>query len=133
MEARGLGTFMASAGAFGTLLFHPASPVARAIPDPLALHALMGALIGPTAAAITYSPCAGSRGRITSATYPWPCPDSAALPLLDPPTFWQATGFTGAVPLGRDLRRLPEREAGARMLLGRMAEACAAALGLAAA
>jgi hypothetical protein len=65
--------------------------------------------------------------------YPWPCPDRAALPPLEPPTFWHTEGFTGAVLLGRDLCRLPEQETGARMLLGRMAEACAAALGSAAA
>jgi aquaporin Z len=56
MEAWGLGTFMVSAGVFGTLLFHPASPVARAIPDPLALRALMGVLMGLTAVALIYSP-----------------------------------------------------------------------------
>jgi aquaporin Z len=56
MEAWGLGTFMVSAGAFGTLLFHPASPVARAVPDPLALRSLMGALMGLTAVALIYSP-----------------------------------------------------------------------------
>jgi aquaporin Z len=56
MEAWGLGTFMVSAGVFGTLLFHPASPVARAIPNPLALRGLMGALMGLTAVALIYSP-----------------------------------------------------------------------------
>jgi aquaporin Z len=56
MEAWGLGTFMVSAGVFGTLLFHPASPVARAVPDPLALRALMGVLMGLTAVALIYSP-----------------------------------------------------------------------------
>ena len=65
--------------------------------------------------------------------YPWPYPDPVALPPLEPPTFWHTAGFTGAVLLGRDLRRLPGQEAGARTLLGRMAEACAAALGSAAA
>jgi len=65
--------------------------------------------------------------------YPWPYPDPAALPPLEPPLFWHTEGFTGAVLLGRDLCRLPEQEAGARMLLGRMVEACAAALGSAAA
>ena len=34
MEAAGLGLFMVSAGLFGTLLFHPALPVAQALPDP---------------------------------------------------------------------------------------------------
>src|SRR4051812_49408779 len=56
MEAWGLGTFMVSAGVFGTLLFHPASPVARAVPDPLTLRALMGVLMGLTAVALIYSP-----------------------------------------------------------------------------
>ena len=31
MEAAGLGLFMVSAGLFGTLLFHPASPLAQAL------------------------------------------------------------------------------------------------------
>ena len=56
MEAAGLGLFMISAGLFGTLLFHPGSPVAQALPDPLLQRALMGALMGLTAIAIIYSP-----------------------------------------------------------------------------
>jgi aquaporin Z len=56
MEAAGLGLFMVSAGLFGTLLFHPASPVAQALSDPLLQRALMGLIMGLTAIAIIYSP-----------------------------------------------------------------------------
>jgi aquaporin Z len=56
MEAAGLGLFMISAGLFGTLLFHPGSPVAALLPDPLARRALMGLIMGLTAIAIIYSP-----------------------------------------------------------------------------
>jgi aquaporin Z len=56
MEAAGLGLFMISAGLFGTLLFHPGSPVAQALPDPLLQRALMGLIMGLTAIAIIYSP-----------------------------------------------------------------------------
>jgi aquaporin Z len=56
MEAAGLGTFMISAGLFGTLLFHPASPLVALLPDPLARRGLMGAIMGLTAIALIYSP-----------------------------------------------------------------------------
>src|ERR687891_2816511 len=56
MEAAGLGLFMISAGLFGTLLFHPGSPVAQALSDPLLQRALMGLIMGLTAIAIIYSP-----------------------------------------------------------------------------
>jgi aquaporin Z len=56
MEAAGLGVFMISAGLFGTLLFDPGSPVARALSDPLLQRALMGLIMGLTAIGIIYSP-----------------------------------------------------------------------------
>jgi len=56
MEAAGLGLFMISAGLFGTLLFHPGSPVVALLPDPLARRALMGLIMGLTAITIIYSP-----------------------------------------------------------------------------
>jgi len=56
MEAAGLGLFMASACAFGTLLEHPASPLHRALPDPVARRVLMGGAMGLTAIGIIYSP-----------------------------------------------------------------------------
>ena len=56
MEAAGLGLFMISAGLFGTLLFHPASPVAQALPEPLLQRLLMGLIMGLTAIGIIYSP-----------------------------------------------------------------------------
>ena len=56
MEAAGLGLFMISAGLFGTLLFHPGSPVVALVPDPLARRALMGVIMGLTAIGLIYSP-----------------------------------------------------------------------------
>ncbi len=55
-EALGLGLFMISACVFGTLLGHPGSPVARAIPDGLPRRLLMGLAMGSTAVALIYSP-----------------------------------------------------------------------------
>lgn len=56
IEAAGLGVFMVSAGTFATLLEHPASPVHRAIGDPLVRRFLMGLAMGLTAVAVVYSP-----------------------------------------------------------------------------
>lgn len=56
MEALGLGLFMVSAGAFGTLFEYPGSPVRQAIPDAFARRALMGLAMGATAIALIYSP-----------------------------------------------------------------------------
>jgi aquaporin Z len=56
IEAAGLGLFMVSACAFGTLLGHPASPAVEALPDPLTRRLLMGAAMGLTAVALIYSP-----------------------------------------------------------------------------
>jgi len=56
MEALGLGLFMLSAGAFGTLLEYPGSPVFHAIADPFTRRALMGLAMGATAVGLVYSP-----------------------------------------------------------------------------
>lgn len=56
IEAAGLGLFMVSACAFGTLLGHPASPVVRALPDPVIRRVLMGLCMGLTAIGLIYSP-----------------------------------------------------------------------------
>jgi aquaporin Z len=56
IEAAGLGVFMISAGAFTTLLEHPASPVHQAISDPLLRRGLNGLAMGLTLIAIVYSP-----------------------------------------------------------------------------
>ena len=56
IEAAGLGTFMVSACAFGTLLGHPASPAVAALPDPLARRVLMGLAMGLTAVGLIASP-----------------------------------------------------------------------------
>lgn len=55
-EALGLGLFMASACAFGTLLGHPGSPAALAVPDGFARRLLMGLAMGATAVGLIYSP-----------------------------------------------------------------------------
>lgn len=56
LEAVCLGLFMVSASVFGVLLFHPASPVVRAIPDAWPRRTLMGAAMGLTAVALIHSP-----------------------------------------------------------------------------
>ena len=56
MEALGLGLFMVSACALGTLLEHPASPVRGAIASTHVRRALMGAAMGLTAIGLIYSP-----------------------------------------------------------------------------
>lgn len=56
MEAAGLGLFMMSAGGFAIVLYHPASPVAQALADPLRQRLLMGCAMGLTAVALIYSP-----------------------------------------------------------------------------
>ena len=56
MEALGLGLFMLSAGAFGTLLEYPGSPVRQAIAAPFVRRALMGVAMGATAIGLVYSP-----------------------------------------------------------------------------
>lgn len=56
MEAAGLGVFMLSACLFGTLLFHPSSPVVMAIPDSAWRRVLMGAAMGLTNIGLVYSP-----------------------------------------------------------------------------
>ena len=55
MEAAGLGIFMVSAGGFGIVLFHPASPDALAIADPLPRRFLMGCAMGLTAVGLIYA------------------------------------------------------------------------------
>jgi glycerol uptake facilitator-like aquaporin len=56
MEAAGLGIFMLSAGGFAIVLFHPASPVALAVTEPLGRRVLMGCAMGLTAVCLIYSP-----------------------------------------------------------------------------
>ena len=56
MEAAGLGLFMVSACAFGTLLEHPGSPVRQLLPDATLRRFFMGSAMGLTAIAIIYSP-----------------------------------------------------------------------------
>jgi aquaporin Z len=56
IEAAALGAFMVSACAFGALLWHPASPLAAAVPDGVRRRFLMGLAMGGTAVALVYSP-----------------------------------------------------------------------------
>jgi aquaporin Z len=56
MEAAELGAFMVSASLFTILLYHPSSPVVRAIAPEFSRRILMGTAMGLTAILITYSP-----------------------------------------------------------------------------
>jgi aquaporin Z len=56
IEALGLGVFMMAAVGGTVLLQHPASPLYRALPDPLVRRALMGVAMGATAIVLVYSP-----------------------------------------------------------------------------
>lgn len=47
---------MISAGFFVSFLEYPASPLARAIPDPFARRILIGIAMGATAVALIFSP-----------------------------------------------------------------------------
>ena len=56
IEGWALGTFMVSAGLVATLLGAPASPLHRALPDPLWRNAAGGIAMGLTAVALIHSP-----------------------------------------------------------------------------
>ena len=56
MEATGFGIFMMSAGAFTIVLFHPQSPLAPTLVNPLLRRLLMGCAMGLTAISLIYSP-----------------------------------------------------------------------------
>lgn len=56
LESWALGLFMMSACGFAVLLFHPASPMVRAVPDPLVRRGLMGLAMGGTAVLNAYAP-----------------------------------------------------------------------------
>ncbi|HYC32990.1 MAG TPA: aquaporin [Gemmatimonadales bacterium] len=55
IEAALLGAFMLSACLFSILLFHPTSPVVELVADSFARRVMMGAAMGATAVALTYS------------------------------------------------------------------------------
>jgi aquaporin Z len=55
IEAAGIGAFMISALCFTVLLEHPASPLHRAIPDPLLRRVGMGLAMGATSVTLVYS------------------------------------------------------------------------------
>lgn len=56
IEAWALGTFMLAAGAVGTLLAYPGSPLHAVLPDPTLRRVLAGLAMGTTAIALIYSP-----------------------------------------------------------------------------
>jgi aquaporin Z len=56
MEAAGLGIFMVSASVFTILLYHPASPALRVLPEEFPRRVLMGLAMGLSAISIIYSP-----------------------------------------------------------------------------
>ena len=56
IEATCLGLFMVSANLFSVAIFHPASPLAGALTDPLGARFLMGLAMGGTAIALIFSP-----------------------------------------------------------------------------
>jgi aquaporin Z len=56
IESAALATFMVSACVFGTLIFHPGSPIHALLSDPWMRRLVMGALMGLTAVSIIYSP-----------------------------------------------------------------------------
>ena len=81
-EALGLGLFMVSACLFAALLWHPASPATRILPDGLERRALMGTAMGLTAIALIYSP--------------WGRRSGAHLNPATTLTFWRLGKVTGA-------------------------------------
>ncbi len=56
IEGWALGCFMLSACVFGTLVFHPASPVQGVVASPWMQRAIMGVMMGSTLVALVYSP-----------------------------------------------------------------------------
>jgi aquaporin Z len=62
IEGTLLATFMLSACLFSILLFHPAFPASRAIPDPFIRRLLMGVAMGATAIGLNYSTWAKRSG-----------------------------------------------------------------------
>jgi aquaporin Z len=56
IEGAGLGLFMVSACAFGTLLEFPGSPLRAALPDAMTRRVLMGIAMGLTVVSLVYSP-----------------------------------------------------------------------------
>ena len=109
MEAAGLGLFMVSACVFTVLLWHPASPIRHAIPDPFVRRILTGVAMGLTLIAIVYSPWGKQSGAhlnpVVTLTFcrlgkiePW---DASFYAL-----FQFVGGFTGVVVAALLLRRV---------------------------
>src|SRR5438309_7509409 len=90
MEAAGLGIFMLSAGGFGIVLFHPASPIVSAVADSLLRRFLMGCAMGLTAVCLIYSPWGQQSGACTL-TRPSRSPFSGSVrsPRRTPSSTWR--------------------------------------------
>ena len=71
MEALELGLFMFSACAFTVLLYHPSSPVSRAIHLDVLRRLLMGLAMGSTAIAIIFSPLGKRSGAHFNPSVTW--------------------------------------------------------------
>src|SRR5262245_52968537 len=71
IEAAGLALFMITAGAFGTLLEYPQSPLRGMLPDPLVRRALMGIAMGATAIGLIYSPWGRHSGAHFNPAVTW--------------------------------------------------------------
>lgn len=103
IEAGLLGIFMVSACLFSVLLFYPAWPVARAIPDPFTRRVLMGLAMGSTAVALNYS----AWGKRSGAHYnPAVTLTFARLGKVAP---WDAAGYVVAQFIGAVLGVLVAR------------------------
>lgn len=96
MEAAGLGSFMLAAGAFGTLLFHPDSPVHRAVGDPFSIRLLMGIAMGATAIGIIHSPWGKQSGAHINPAVTFTFWRLGKVPTWDA-VFYAAAQFAGGI------------------------------------
>src|SRR5215470_8355632 len=71
MEAFGLGLFMVSACAFGSVLEYPGSPVHQALPNPIVRRVMMGAAMGMTNIVNIYSPWGKQSGAHLNPAVTW--------------------------------------------------------------
>jgi aquaporin Z len=94
MEAAELGIFMISASLFTILLYHPASPVVRAIPQEFMRRVLMGIAMGFTAVGIVYSPWGKQSGAHMNPAF------TLTFFRLGKVAPWDAVFYTGAQFVG---------------------------------
>ena len=96
MEAFGLGVFMVSACAFGTLLEHPGSRAHQAVPDATARRVLMGAAMGLTNIVNIYSPWGKRSGAHINPSTTWTFFRLGKINLWDA-IFYSLSQFVGGV------------------------------------